>query len=106
MMKYSLFPLLILSGCATVHDFDRRAPDGRYSSAKSVPVLTQCITSRIAQRGRVQVERRENSNLITLRRENGYAVARITLRPTSAGSTVAIRQAISYSLAPSIQNCL
>lgn len=108
MTQYSLVPLLLLllAGCATVHDFERRAPDARYSSTKSVPVLTQCIISGIAHLGRVSVERGENSTWITLRKDNGYAVARVTLRAMQGGSTVAVRQAISYSLGPPIQRCI
>lgn len=105
-MKYSMTSLLLLTGCATVHDFDRRAPDARYVSPKSVPSLTQCISAGTANLGRTSIERGENATRITLRRENGYAVARITLRATPSGSTVAVRQAISYSLGAVIERCL
>jgi hypothetical protein len=106
MTRYLSASLLLLAGCATVYDFDQRAPDARYSSTRQATELTQCISAAVARLGRVSVDRGESTSVITLRRENGYAVARITVRPTQSGSTVAVRQAISYSLGTTIQNCL
>jgi hypothetical protein len=97
---------LLLPGCATVYDLDNRMPDARYTSQKSVAVLTQCISSGMSSLGRYQVERGTNANYITLTTQTGNPAARVTIRATQTGSVVLAAQTINYSLGRVIERCL
>lgn len=108
-MKSTVFPLVVLAllpGCATVYDLENRMPDARYTSQKSVPVLTQCISNGMSSLGRYQVERGADATWITLATQTGNPAARVTLRSAQNGSVVLVRQTINYSLGPVIQRCL
>lgn len=105
-MKFIPLLALLLSGCATVYDLDNRMPDARYVSAKSGPVLTQCIHGGMRTLGTAQVEQGAGSTWITLTTQTGNPAARVTIRPTQTGSLVLVRQTINYSLGPVIQRCL
>lgn len=105
-MKHFAVLALLLSGCATVYDLDNRMPNARYTSQKSVPVLTQCIHGGMRSFGNAQVEQSAESTYITLTTQTGNPAARVTIRPTETGSVVLARQTINYSLGPVIQRCL
>lgn len=109
-MKKHGFPVaamaLLLPGCATVYDLENRMPDARYTSQKSVPVLTQCISSGMSSLGRHQVERSDDTTWITLTTRTGNPAARVTLRSAQSGSVVLVRQTINYSLGRVIERCL
>lgn len=106
MKLFALPVLLLLAGCATVYDLDNRMPDGRYVSAKSVPLLTQCIRNGMSSLGTTRVEQGAESTWITLTTQTGYPAARVTLRPARSGTVVQVRQTINYSLGRVIERCL
>ena len=97
---------LPLGGCATVYDLENRMPDARYTSTKSVPTLTQCISGGMSSLGRNDVERGANTTYITLTTQTGNPAARVTIRGTQTGSVVMVRQTINYSLGRVIERCL
>jgi len=97
---------LLLPSCATIYDLDNRMPDARYTSQKSVPVLTQCISSGMSSLGRHQVERGADTTWITLTTQTGNPAARVTLRAAQTGTVVLVRQTINYSLGRVIERCL
>ncbi|HWH17200.1 MAG TPA: hypothetical protein VNT77_02515 [Allosphingosinicella sp.] len=97
---------LLLAGCATVYDLENRAPDARYVSTKPMATVAQCITQGIGSLGRYDVQRGDSATYITLQTQNGYPAARITVRATQTGSTVSVRQTISYSLGRTVERCL
>ena len=105
-MKRFAVLALLLPGCATVYDLDNRMPNARYTSQKSVAVLTQCIHGGMRSFGNAQVERGAETTYITLTTQTGNPAARVTIRPTETGSLVLARQTINYSLGPVIQRCL
>ena len=105
-MKLLAIVSLLLTGCATVYDLDNRMPDARYVSAKSAPVLTQCIHGGMRALGTATVEQGAESTWITLTTQTGNPAARVTIRPTQTGSVVMIRQTINYSLGRVIERCL
>jgi hypothetical protein len=105
-MKGAALPMLLLAGCATVHDLDRRGPDARYVSQRSRDAVSGCIASAIARLGPVERQRREGATRLILRTQNGYPAALITVRTTSRGSNVSVRQTINYSLGSSVERCL
>lgn len=98
--------VLALPGCATVYDLDNRMPDARYTSQKSVAVLTQCISAGMSSLGRYQVERSADTSWITLTTQTGNPAARVTIRAAQNGSVILARQTINYSLGRVIERCL
>jgi hypothetical protein len=105
-MKYLAALALLLPGCATVYDLENRMPDARYVSQKSVPTLTQCISSGMSNLGRSQVEQGTDATFITLTTQTGNPAARVTIRASQTGSVVQVRQTINYSLGSLIQRCI
>lgn len=98
---------LLLAGCYTEQVLQRQTPDARYSSQKTIPVLSQCISSRMAAQGRVSVDRDDAVTRLTLIAGNGYPAAIVYLRPSAHGGTnITVRQAISYSLRGAVESCL
>ena len=98
--------LLLLPGCATIYDLDRRGPDARYVSERPRDEVAQCIASGMARLGRVDSDRGEGATRLILRTQNGYPAALVTVRTTPRGSNVSVRQTINYSLGETVRRCL
>ena len=105
-MRHLAALALLLPGCATVYDLDNRMPNARYVSQKSVPVLTQCISSGMSGFGRSQIEQGSDATFITLTTQTGNPATRVTIRPSQTGSVVQVRQTINYSMGRVIERCL
>lgn len=98
--------MLLTGGCATVYDLDNRKPDARYVSQRSMATVAQCVAGGMASLGPIDTERSEAATRIILRTQGGYPAAIATVRATSTGSNVSVRQTINYSLGPIVQRCL
>lgn len=97
---------LFAAGCSTDYDLGRQRPDARYSSQKSVPVVRQCILASLRGIGTPEMTEVNGESRITVRTSGGYPAALVTVRPAVAGTTVVVRQSISYSLRQSVERCL
>ena len=97
---------LALAGCATVYDLEQRGPDARYVSERSRDAVAQCISSGVSALGPVQSDRGQGATRLVLRTQNGYPAVLVTVRETSRGSNVSVRQTINYSVGPIIRRCL
>ena len=98
--------IVLLGGCASVADLERRPPDGRYVSRKPVPELARCVSDSLRSIGNPSTASRDGEARITLRNQAGYAQAVVILRSVNGGSTVSVRQPIAYNLGPPIERCL
>ena len=97
---------LLGAGCATDYDLERQRPDPRFVSAKPLGEVRQCVYASLSALGRPEITEGERETRIAVRTTGGYPATFVTLRPTSRGTTVVVRQAISYSIGRSIERCL